>query len=58
MDVKQEINPKTSIFTLPQTFFTAALSQEWEQSAILNQENMSVDSKIEKKRLLNHFLKA
>ena len=33
--------------------------QGWEQSAILNQENMSIDSKMEKKLVfLNHFLKA
>ena len=30
--------------------------QGWEQSAILNQENMLVDSKMERKRFLNHLL--
>ena len=34
---------------------SAAFGQGWEQSAILNQENMLVDSKMEKKRFFNHI---
>ena len=37
---------------------SAFLILQGEQSAILNQTNMSVDSKMEKKRFLNHLLKA
>ena len=34
MDVKQEINPKAFIFTLPDSFFIAALSEPSEKLTI------------------------
>ena len=43
---------------LPCPIFPVKTLQGWEQSTILNQENMTVDSKMEIKQFLNHLLKA